>query len=213
MSVSSNEVKFYTGRDCIGTPVSYKAGDSIAFLSNEIDSHDKYLSCIVGSKVFVNAYQYKDAFNSEVGQHDFLVSGRHRDLSYMNGISKLQVISSEFGFAIDVKLTDKTIHKLASNGGYELTITSNHQAEPLKCLSGDAYRSCPIHRQTKPDSEIVCHITVASTQSGVIVANGSISFKLNITTGIISFTKTNGFPATMSVVQEDKTSFNFNYYE
>eukprot|EP01133_Synstelium_polycarpum_P007843 gene7843-9204_t len=208
MSVESNEVKFYKSKNCQGTPVSYKEGASVAFTPNDPDN-DKYLSCIVGTNIWVNAYQHNDAFNPEAGAHENLTAGTHNDLSSLKGLSKFQVLGNEFGYAIDVKLTDKTVPKLA-DGGYEFTIIP-YQVEEVKCVTGDDYKQCAIPQLTPPDSEIVCQIVCRATAwPGAVVANGSVYFKYTPTTGLITFRKTEGFPTNMSIVQEGMTNFNFS---
>src|SRR5207249_441349 len=133
-------------------------------------------SCIVGTGVWVNAYEHNDAYNPEPGVHEELKSGTHNDLTSLHGLSKFQVLANQFGYAIDVKLVAKDSLRSSPNGTYEFTIIP-YQVDSVKCLNGDDYKPCPIPKLTPPDSEIICQVSVRETAwPGQTIANGSVYF-------------------------------------
>ncbi|GAM19759.1 hypothetical protein SAMD00019534_029340, partial [Acytostelium subglobosum LB1] len=205
MTVGTDRVKFYTQKNLAGSyNKEYKVGDSIAFLPNDPDN-DKYMSCEIGTECWVNAYEHNDAFNPEPGAHQELKSGVHNDLTSLKGLSMFQVLENKFGYAIDIRLVDFKDTK----GGYKLSLIP-YQVNPAVCLSGDAFIQCPIPKLTPPDSEIVCQVVVAETAwPGATVANGSVYFRYNPSTGLLSFRKTEGFPTNMSLTQAGMTQFTF----
>ncbi|EGC31853.1 hypothetical protein DICPUDRAFT_57459 [Dictyostelium purpureum] len=208
MSVESNKVKFFTAKNCTGTGVEYTEGDSVAFEPND-QYNDKFLSCIIGTNVWVNAYQHNDVYNPEPGAHEELKSGTHNDLSSLNGLSKFQVLGNEFGYAIDVKLIASGDLVSSPAGTYKFTIIP-YQVSAVTCLNGDDYVQCPIPKLNPPNAEIVCQIIVAQTAwPGATVANGSVYFQYDPSTGILNYRKTEGFPTNMDVTQNGKTNFDF----
>eukprot|EP01133_Synstelium_polycarpum_P022462 gene22462-26940_t len=134
MSVQPTEVKFFKSLSCTGDSSSYFEGDTIA-LPFIASNPDKYLSCIIGSDIWINAYENNDAFNPDIGAHERLESGTHNDLSYLNGVTKFQVLSKSNSFAIDIKLTDKTS---AAKGSYLLTMVPEPSLA-VSVLSGSPY--------------------------------------------------------------------------
>ncbi len=208
MSIKPNQVAFYKAKNLQGSPVIYNEGDSVAFPPFHPDN-DKYLSCEVGSEIWVNAYEHNEAYSPQPGVHEELYSGVHNDLTSLNGLSKFQVLAKHFGYALDIKLVAKGDVASAPAGAYELTLIP-YQVEPAHCKNGDDYIACPIPKLTPPDSEIVCQLTVRKTAwPGETVANGSIYFKYTPDTGLISFRKTEGFPRNMDINQDGKTNFVF----
>ncbi|KAF2078203.1 hypothetical protein CYY_000493 [Polysphondylium violaceum] len=205
MSIDSNKVRFFYAKNCSGSYKEYTEGQSIAFEPNDPDN-DKYMSCLVGSNVFVNAYQHNDAWNPEPGAHENLNPGTHNDLSSLKGLSKFQILAVGFSYAIDIKILDKLG---GAAGAYKLTLIP-YQVNPATCVTGDIYKQCPIPKLTPPDAEIVCQVTVQETAwPGATVANGSIYFKYDPTTGLVTFRKTEGWPHNMSITQSGKTNFDF----
>lgn len=208
MSIKSNQVAFYRAKNLQGSAKIYNEGDSVAFEPNDPDN-DKYLSCEVGSDVWVNAYEHNDAYTPQPGVHEELVSGVHNDLTSLNGLSKFQVLAKHFGYALDIKLLTGGKLAGAKAGDYDLGLTP-FQVDPVHCKNGDDYTSCPIPKLNPPDSEIVCQVTVRQVHPPQqYIANGSIYFKYNPDTGLISFRKTEGFPANMEIKQDGKTNFIF----
>ncbi|EFA79229.1 putative calcium-dependent cell adhesion molecule-3 [Heterostelium album PN500] len=225
---TATQAIFFTSKNLTGTAVTYNEGDTIAFAPNDqynvgfynsffnqsfhyYYNHyaDKFLSCNIGSSVWVNAYQHNDVYNPEPGVHENLPSGVHNDLSSLQGLSMFQVLANQFAYAIDVKLVCKDSLVSSPAGSYAFTIIP-YQVNPVTCKNGDDYVQCPIPQLSPPDSEIVCQITVAQTAwPGATVANGSVYFKYDPSTGIISFRQTEGFPTNMDLVQDGKTQFSF----
>eukprot|EP01133_Synstelium_polycarpum_P019507 gene19507-23369_t len=162
-TTSSNEVQFFKSKNCVGTP---------------------YLSCVVGENCWVNCYQHNDAFNPETGVHQELKCGTHNDLSSLKGLSKFQVLSNIFGYAIDVKLVDK-VSPVDTKCAYEFTIIP-YCVQPVKTFSGNDYVQCPIPKLTPPNAEIVCQIVCKQVAwPGTVVSNGSIYFQYEPSTGIL----------------------------
>lgn len=208
MSIKTTQVAFYKAKNLQGSPVIYNEGDSIAFEPFDPDN-DKYISCEVGSEVWVNAYEHNEAYSPQPGAHEELYSGVHNDLTSLNGLSKFQVLANHFGYALDIKLETKDKLADAAKGAYELTLIPYH-VDQVHCKSGDDYTACPIPKLDPPDSEIVCQLTVRKTVwPGETVANGSVYFKYTPETGLIGFRKTEGFPEHMDVKQDGKTNFIF----
>lgn len=208
MSIKTTQVAFYKAKNLQGSPVIYNEGDSVAFPPFHPDN-DKYISCEVGSDIWVNAYEHNEAYSPQPGAHEELGPGVHNDLTSLNGLSKFQVLARHFGYALDIKLEAKDKLAGAAKGAYELTLIP-FQVDPVKCKNGDEYTACPIPKLTPPDSEIVCQLTVRKTAwPGETVANGSIYFKYTPENGLISFRKTEGFPHNMDIKQDGKTNFIF----
>ncbi|GAM26461.1 hypothetical protein SAMD00019534_096360, partial [Acytostelium subglobosum LB1] len=205
MTVDTLRVRFFKQKNLAGTyNKEYRVGDSIAFTPHDADN-DSYMSCEIGTRCWVNAYQHNDAFNPEPGAHKELRSGVHNDLSELKGLSMFQVLQNTFGYAIDIRVVDFK----GSKDGYKMTMIP-YQTAPVSCMCGGDYVQCPIPKLSPPDSEIVCQVIVQATEwPGSTVANGSIYFKYNPTTGLLSYRKTEGFPSNMSLSQEGITQFTF----
>eukprot|EP01133_Synstelium_polycarpum_P009119 gene9119-10695_t len=206
---SANEVKFYKSKNCMGTPVCYKEGDSCAFPANHPDN-DKYLSCVVGDKVWVNCYQHNDTCNSEPGVHLVLKSGTHVDLCSLKGLSKFQVLSHKFEFAVDVKLVDNVSPGVDTKCAYEFTLIP-HNSQPVKTFSGNDYVQCPVPKLTSPNAEVVCQLVCKQVAWPCsVVCNGSVCFQFEPSTGLLKCKKIQGFPSNLSATQEGKTNFCFS---
>ncbi|EGC38123.1 hypothetical protein DICPUDRAFT_46027 [Dictyostelium purpureum] len=205
MSVDSQKVKFFFGKNCSGESFEYSRGQTVRFNAGD-KWNDRFMSCIVGSAVQCNIWEHNEIDTPTPGKYALLQPGSTtNDLTFINGLSKFQILPRDFNYAIDFKIEKGS----SLTKEYEMTLIP-YQVSPAKNTTGHDYVQCPIPKLTPPESEIVCQVSCKETAwPGATVANGSIYFKYSPSTGQVSFRKTEGFPHNMAIKQDDNTSFIF----
>eukprot|EP01133_Synstelium_polycarpum_P016944 gene16944-20156_t len=206
MSVDNNEVLFYKSKNLQEDSYSFRVGDTIEFPADHPDN-DRFRSCNVGRDVIVNVYESNDL----VGQSNYSQlrgPGVDNNLQWLGGLSKFQVLSNAFVFAIDIRVVSKIPNDKSS---YELTLEAV-RSPPCKAISCNAnYVQCPITAFDSGD-QVICKVLVRqSDYPWSYISNGSIHFKYNMSTGVITHTTDRlSFPSNLSITQEGKTNFCFN---
>eukprot|EP01133_Synstelium_polycarpum_P022273 gene22273-26717_t len=182
MSVEGNQVQFFAEKNCKGNPVQFFEGDSVTYSADHADN-DKYMSCIIGSKVWLNAYQSSGVDQLLAGdQHLQLKTGTHNDLTPIKGLSKFQVLSTQHSFAIDLKFSDSTDK---AKGYYTLSVLPTDEQHVTLFSGMDRTVQVPIGSGKPLTGEVNCQIIVREhSLPHSIVANGNIFFKYDCKTGI-----------------------------
>ncbi|EGG20297.1 calcium-dependent cell adhesion molecule-1 [Cavenderia fasciculata] len=193
-------VTFYTATNYGGEAVQYNEGVTVDFARDD-KYNDKFQSCRIPSGLWVNAFQNNDASGTDTGIHQEL-HGDQTDLSFMGGLSNFQVLSDAFGYAIDVKLVCGGDLANTPANSYQMDFIP-YEVTGVQCINGNDYIQCPIPKLDPPNSEIVCQVSVKELAwPGANVANGSIYFQYDPSSGIISYSDKGGYPANMTITQD-----------